>query len=50
MWIDLVEIMNVQQTLDKAIKKKSCVRITENANDSEMHMGAVIRSIDCPKK
>ena len=42
--------MNVQQTLDKAIKKKSCVRITENANDSEMHMGAVIRSIDCPKK
>ena len=39
-----------EAALDKAIKKKSCVRITENATDSEMHMGAVIRSIDCPKK
>ena len=38
-----------EEALDKAIQKKSCVRITENANESELHMGAVIRPTVCPK-
>lgn len=38
-----------EAALDRAIQRKSCVRITENANANEMHMGAVIRSVKCPK-
>lgn len=39
-----------EKALDNAIKKKSCVRITENKNDAEMHMGAVIAPAKCSAK
>ena len=38
-----------EAALERAIKQKSCVRLTENANDREMHKGFVIRTAPCRK-
>ncbi|WP_125940145.1 hypothetical protein [Neisseria dumasiana] len=38
-----------QKALDRAIKKKSCVRISEGRNPNEMHSGAVVRPAACQK-
>lgn len=38
-----------QKALDNAIKKKSCVRISEGKNPNEMHSGAVVRPAACQK-
>lgn len=39
-----------RNTLENAIKKKSCIRITENKNPSELVSGAVISPAKCPVK
>ena len=36
-----------ERALDQAIKKKSCLQITEGKNRYEEHMGAVLRPAKC---